>query len=158
MIVADASPLIMLARSGLVPVLIVVAGEVVAPEAVWDECVGDAARPGARALMAAREAGQIEVRPALWTGDLLPALGPGELAAIALAMELGAPVLMDERLGRRVAALHGVHVVGSAAVLIRAKERGLIPALKPILEEWRSWGYFLGDALLQGVLARAGEV
>lgn len=157
MIVADASPLIMLARSGLVPALKAVAGEVIAPEAVWDECVGDAARPGARALMAAREAGQIEVRPALWTGDLLPALGAGELAAIALARELGAPVLMDERLGRRVAALHGVNVVGSAAVLIRAKERGLIPAVKPILKAWRSWGYFLSDALLQGMLARAGE-
>ncbi len=157
MIVADASPLIMLARSGLVPVLKGVAGEVTVPEAVWHECTGDAARPGARALVAAKDEGQIEVRAAAWTGAPLPALGPGELAAIALAIEMKAPVLMDERLGRRVAALHGVSVVGSAAVLLMAKERGLIGAVKPVLEEWRVAGYLLSEALLQAMLTKAGE-
>lgn len=157
MIVADASPLIMLARSGLVPVLKAVAGEVIVPEAIWQECTSDTSRPGARALIAAREAKQIELRPSAWTGDPLPALGPGELAAIALAIALKAPVLMDERLGRRIAALHGVSVVGSAAVLLIAKERGLIGAVKPVLEQWREAGYFLSDALLQAVLTKAGE-
>lgn len=157
MIVADASPLIMLARSDLLRVLDSVAGEAVVPEAVFEECVVDPSRPGVKAIRGAVAAGQITIRPATWTGELLPALGPGELAAIALAKTLACPVLMDERLGRRIATLQGVGVVGSAAILIRAKERGLIPAMKPILEDWRSWGYFLSETLLQAVLARAGE-
>lgn len=158
MIVVDASPLIMLARSELIDVLRVVAGDVIVPEAVWNECIGGGSRPGATAIMSARQAGHIEVRADAVLNDPLPALGQGEVSAIALAMELGCPVLMDERLGRRVASLHGVRVIGSAAILIAAKQRRLIPAIKPVLADWRAAGYFLSEALLQAVLQRANEV
>jgi hypothetical protein len=157
-IVADASPLIMLARSGLIDVLRVVAGMVIVPEAVWNECISGGSRPGATSIMNARQAGDIEVRADAVLNDPLPALGQGEVSAIALAMELGCPVLMDERLGRRVASLHGVKVIGSAAILIAAKERGLIPAVKPVLADWRAAGYFLNEGLFSAVLQRAGEV
>jgi uncharacterized protein len=157
MIIADASPLIMLARSGLIDVLCVVAGKVIVPDAVWNECIGGGSRPGATAILSARQAGHIEVRADAVLNDPLPALGQGEVSAIALAMELGCPVLMDERLGRRVAGLHGVRVIGSAAILIAAKERGLIPTVKPVLADWRAAGYFLSEALLRAVLQRAGE-
>ncbi len=158
MIIADASPLIMLARSGLIDVLRVVAGNVIVPEAVWNECISGGSRPGATVIMNARQAGHIEIRADAVLNDPLPALGQGEVSAIALAIELGCPVLMDERLGRRVASLHGVKVIGSAAVLIAAKERGLIPAVKPVLVDWRAAGYFLNEGLFSAVLQRAGEV
>ena len=157
MIIADASPLIMLARSGLIDVLRVLAGKVIVPEAVWNECVSGGLRPGAAAIVSATQAGHIEVRADAELNDPLPALGHGEISAIALAMELGCPVLMDERLGRRVASLHGVRVIGSAAILIAAKERGLIPAVRPVLDDWRAAGYFLSEALLRAVLQRVGE-
>lgn len=156
-IVADASPLIMLARSGLIEVAHQVAGDLVAPQAVWQECVGDPARPGASELLAARKAKLIDVREARWTGLDIPALDEGELAAIALAITLRCPVLMDERLGRRVASQNGVVVIGSAGLLIAAKQRGLIPALRPILEAWTGWGYYLSADLKAAVFARAGE-
>ena len=157
MIVADASPLIMLARSGLIDVLRELAGTVIVPEAVWNKCISGDSRPGATAIMAAQQSGQIEVRADAMLNDPLPALGQGEVSAIALAMELGCPVLMEERLGRRVASLHGVRVIGSPAILIAAKERGLIPAVKPVLADWRAAGYFLSEALLRAVLQRVGE-
>jgi predicted nucleic acid-binding protein len=157
MIVVDASPLIMLARSELIDVLRVVAGDVIVPEAVWDECVSEGSRPGSNAILAAQKAGHIVTRAGGVLNDPLPALGQGEVSAIALAMELGCPVLMDERLGRRVASLHGVRVIGSAAILIAAKQRRLIPAIKPVLADWRAAGYFLSEALLQAVLQRANE-
>jgi predicted nucleic acid-binding protein len=157
MIIADASPLIMLARSGLIDVLRVLAGKVIVPEAVWNECIGGGARPGATAILSARQTGHIEVRADAVLNDPLPALGAGEVSAIALAMELGCPVLMDERLGRRVASLHGVWVIGSAAILIAAKERGLTPAVKPVLLDWRAAGNVFSEALLRAVLQRAGE-
>jgi uncharacterized protein len=157
MIVADASPLIMLARSGLIDVLRVLAGQVIVPEAVWNECVSGGSRPGAAAIRSARQAGHIHVRADVALNDPLPALGQGEVSAIALAKELGCPLLMDERLGRRVASLHGVRVIGSAAILIAAKERGLIPAVMPVLMDWRAAGYFLSEALYLAVLQRAGE-
>ena len=157
MIVVDASPLIMLARSELLAVLIAVAGRIIAPKAVFEECVASLEKPGGKAILTAQAAGLIDVRPAAWTGELLPALGSGELAAIALAKDLGCPLLMDERLGRRIASLHGVSFIGSAAILIKAKERGLVQDVKPILEEWSAHGYFLSKALTDAVLARVGE-
>jgi predicted nucleic acid-binding protein len=156
-IVADTSPLIMLARSDLLSVLRRVAGDIVVPEDVWSECVRDASKPGAQAIQAARAAGILDVRPSIWTGDPLPALGPGEIAAIALALELSCPALMDDRVGRRAAVAQGVTVVGSAAILVRAKEIGLLSAVRPILEDWRAAGFFLGEAFFRAVMEKAGE-
>jgi uncharacterized protein len=157
-IVADASPLIALARSGLLGALHEIAGEILAPQAVWTECTADILRPGAAALLTARDDGLIFLRDAPWRGDPLPALGQGELAAIALALELSCPLLMDERIGRRVAALQGARVIGSAGILLIAKQRGLVAAVRPVLEEWRGWGYFLSEDLMKAVLAQAEEV
>ncbi len=154
---ADASPLIMLARSGLIGLAHQVAGILVTPPAVWAECAGDPSRPGAEELLAARKARLIDVREAQWTGPDIPALDAGELAAIALAITLRCPVLMDERLGRRVASQDGVAVVGSAGLLLMAKHKGLIPAIAPILEDWTGWGYYLSLELKAVVIARAGE-
>lgn len=156
-IVADAAPLIMLARSALLDVARQVAGDLVVPRLVWAECTWDASRPGAGALIAAHKAEQIEVRDAQWSGSALPALDAGELAAIALALTLRCPVLMDERLGRRVATDRGLVVIGSAGLLLAAKGRGLVTAVRPILEAWAGWGYFLSADLKAAVIARACE-
>jgi predicted nucleic acid-binding protein len=63
----------------------------------------------------------------------------------------------DERLGRRVASGQGLVVIGSAGLLLAAKGRTLIPAVRPVLEAWAGWGYFLSAELKAAVLARAGE-
>jgi predicted nucleic acid-binding protein len=81
----------------------------------------------------------------------------GELAAIRLALALRCPILMDERLGRQAAQRQGLTVIGSAGLLIAAKQRGLIPAVPAILDQSRRSDYFLSAALVQAVLKRAGE-
>ncbi len=55
-----------------------------------------------------------------------PMLDEGESAAIRLALKLSASVLMDEKSGRKIATNLGLHVIGSAGVLVAAKKRGLI--------------------------------
>lgn len=62
-------------------------------------------------------------------------LDPGEANAIALALELKADeLLMDERLGRQADAEFGLQIVGILGILRIAKLRGLIPAVKPVLD------------------------
>lgn len=110
-----------------------------------------------------RDSGDIQVRP-----DVEPAeqglvevaygLGTGELAAIRLAKALQCPVLMDERLGREAARRQGLAIIGSAGLLLAAKERGLISAVGSILDQWRQSGYLLSPTIIRAVLERAGEL
>lgn len=63
-------------------------------------------------------------------------LDPGETEAIALALELHPDaVLMDERLGRRLAARHGLAVTGLLGFLVLAKHQKLIDAVAPVIQE-----------------------
>lgn len=63
LIVSDASPLIVIAKSSLIPMLTGMVEEVIIPETVYAECTIEIALPGARAVRAAVDAGQIHVRP-----------------------------------------------------------------------------------------------
>lgn len=159
-LVADSSPLIVFARVEQLAVLWGVTGGVVVPRTVWRECTEVADRPGAPALRQAHAQGWIRVLDddrALSALRPLPSLDEGETAAIALALELKAAVLMDERLGRDVAHRRGLAVIGSAGVLLKARQTGLLPAVAPVLARMKAEGYFLSEALVREVLRRSGE-
>jgi uncharacterized protein len=88
----------------------------------------------------------------------LPKLGPGEAAAISLAKRLAARfVLLDERKARRIAVSEGLAVVGTLAVLVRAKDRGLLAAIKPHIETMQAQGRRFSEALIAQTLQAAGE-
>lgn len=74
---------------------------------------------------------------------LLSELDKGEASVIHAARTRGIEcVLVDERKARRVAELvYGLRVKGSAALLLEAKQRGIIPSVRPALEAMRSGGY-----------------
>jgi predicted nucleic acid-binding protein len=161
-IVADSGPLIVFARSGLLDIVKRVGGDILVPAPVFAECTRELARPGATTLTDAHQNGLLSViaEPdfaAIPKLQNIVNLDSGEVAAIALAMAHKCPVLMDERLGRNVAALNGLSVIGSAGILLAAKDLGLIDHVAPILVAWRDWGYFLSPALLEAVLSRASE-
>jgi predicted nucleic acid-binding protein len=160
LIVADSSPLIVFARSELLPILRQVAGEIVVPQTVYEECTGDMNKPGAKIISDAHHAGLLTVHAdslVLALPTNMPMLDKGEIAAISLAIELSEPILMDERLGRQAATAHGLSVIGSAGILIAAKRKGLISEVQPVLLTWKSIGYFLSPTLIATVLERTGE-
>ncbi|MFM7091785.1 MAG: DUF3368 domain-containing protein [Bacteroidota bacterium] len=68
-------------------------------------------------------------------------LDKGEAEAIILASEIEADlILLDEALGRYHAKHAGLKVTGTIGVLIKAKKRGLISELKPLIFELREKG------------------
>lgn len=86
-------------------------------------------------------------------------LDAGEAEAIALALEMNcATLLIDERLGTKVAQAKGLQTIGLLGVLLKAKHIGLIPLLKPILTDLRKIaGFWLGTNLELRILSECGE-
>ncbi len=85
-------------------------------------------------------------------------LGPGERAAIALAFELSADFIALDDLSARVAATEfDLTVIGSLGLLVRAKERGLISEVRPLMEGMISHGLYASDELRRLILSVAGE-
>ncbi len=65
---------------------------------------------------------------------------------------------MDERLGRDVAQYFGVRCIGVLGILVEAKHKGEIKAIKPILDMLRNRaGYRVSFGLYQRALHDAEE-
>jgi uncharacterized protein len=161
-VVADAGPLIGLARVGLLHLLHQLYGKVLIPVQVFDELQTSEDRPGARALRAAMEEGWLE-SASLDKGEELEflslALGAGEAGAILLSGERPCHfLLLDERRGRSVAKKRGLRVVGTGGVLLTAKEQGLIDRVSDALDRLTASGYRLSSELRERILSLAGEM
>ena len=84
-------------------------------------------------------------------------IDPGELEALALALEHECRLLVDDRDGRRAADSLGIAYTGTLGVLISAKRAGLIEAIGPVLDRLVARGYRLSDQVRRGALELAGE-
>jgi predicted nucleic acid-binding protein len=82
----------------------------------------------------------------------------GEAAALALAARnRHACLLMDDAHGRALAELNGFRCVGTLGWLVRAKQAGLLPALRPSFEKLQQAGWHIDRRLLLAALKAAGE-
>jgi len=154
-VVADSSPLIYLSRVGVLHVLAALFGEVVVPRAVWSEAVER--RPTASGVKALRQASWIRV-----VDDPSPphdlGLDPGEAAAILVAESLHADLLLiDERVGRKVAQERGQAVRGTLGVLVQARQGNVLPALKPVLDTLIAEGFRIARLLSYARRSRTSE-
>jgi uncharacterized protein len=159
LIVADASPLIVLARVGHLKTLARVAGKIIVPDIVAQECLHNPARPGAQHIGEAFALGLLSRQPKYPTAEPVnaPGLDEGESAAIGLAVALQAPILVDERIGRQVAQLHSLKVIGTLGILLIAKQRGYIELIAPVIASLKQESFFIAPILERDVLVLAGE-
>lgn len=159
-VVADAGPLIALGRLSKIELLAQVFEKVIVPRAVFEETQFRPEHPDAQAISEALRSGALIVDDSSPGFAALPPdadLGDGEAAAIRLAAAHGYGVLIDEKLGRAVAEELHLRVIGTVGVLLIARSRGLISALKPMLEQLSASGHHLSSALIQEALREVGE-
>ena len=77
---------------------------------------------------------------------------------IALAGELSATrVILDDKKARRIARQLNLPVTGTVALMIQAKQRGLIDNLSDVLDQLTAVGFFLSDSLAAAALRQVGE-
>jgi len=86
-------------------------------------------------------------------------LDPGEASAITLALETENSVLIiDEKKGRKVAAILNIAIIGTLKVLLIAKNRGFIVSVKEIVNEMEYYSFRFSKTVVEEILRLAGEL
>lgn len=81
----------------------------------------------------------------------------GESEAIALAYEMRFRIILDDRKAREAASRLGVPVTGTVGLLLKAKQLGLVAAIRPLLDALDSNQFRIGPRLRAEALRLAGE-
>jgi len=91
--------------------------------------------------------------------DALPPnrLGPGEQAVIACAQAQGSVAGLDDLQARQLAEALGLRVAGTLGLLLRAKQAGIIPTVRQLLDAAITEGFHISPRLYQDALDLAGE-
>jgi len=159
LIVCNTGPMIALAIVDRLDLLSKIFHEVVVPDAVHNEILDGGTE--FLGLAAYQRASWIKVQELSNPVEplLRTVLDKGEAAVIQLARESHAEtVLIDERKARKVAReIYGMHVVGSARILVEAKQRGFIGDVKETITRMRNGGYWIHEDIVEVILKKAGE-
>lgn len=85
-------------------------------------------------------------------------LGAGETAVLAYALaHPGWTAILDDGAARRCAKVFGVPHKGTLGVVLLAKQRGIIPAAREVLERLQANGFRIDRQVYAGALALVGE-
>ena len=102
--------------------------------------------------------GHLRVDEATSGLPVLLELDRGEKQTIILARKYAAHrVIIDERLGRRIAEYLGLNVTGTLGVLAKAKSAGLIPSFHEAAQAMRQQGIHYNAGLISRVALHLGE-
>jgi uncharacterized protein len=150
LVVADTSPLVVLANIQQTGVLSALFGQVVVPPEVMAELRRPYCSKAARDLAGITPQWLIEKSPV--RVEFIPKLDLGESAAISLALELKADALLiDETAGRKAASQRGFHVTGALGVLIQAADANLLD-LAQAFAQVKQTDFWISHAFLDETL------
>jgi predicted nucleic acid-binding protein len=157
--IVDATPVIILAKIGLLDLLTHLARAGLLPSPVvrefaaapWQIPARNAVETGWGKVVAVRY-----IRVAVRSAGLLDL---GEQSVLTLALQRpGARVVLDDGQARKTAQRLGLPMVGTVGVIVVAKQRELISTVAPLFDAIRAAGIYAGDDLLSQVAASVGEV
>lgn len=156
--VVNASPVIVLAKTGQLALLRLAGDPIFVPRVVKQEIYQGG--PNDPTVQTLSQTSWLQV---VDPGPIAPALkgyglDPGEAAVLTWALaHPGTEALLDDLPARRCAALLGVPHRGSAGLVVAAKRQGLIPVARVVLEQLRQAGLYLSDSVMNQILAQVGE-
>lgn len=151
--VLNASPLIVLARVGHEHLFDLLTKKVVIPKAVAEEIKnGPIDDPARQAIIN----GLFTIVNSAPASEVLAwDLGAGETAVLSYALkESGWTAILDDAAARKCAKSFNLPLKGTLAVIILAKQRGLIPSASNILRSLLKNGFRLNDRIIRESLSR----
>ena len=154
-VVVNTTPIIALADIGYLVLLKQLYGKIIIPEAVDREIISEPAR------RLVNEADWIQVekvnnpnQKSLFSSRL----HAGEVEVIMLGQECSADLLIiDDNAAKKTAKYLNLTVTGTIGVLLKAKREGFIPAVRPLMENLISDGFYVSQVVQDYALIQAGE-
>jgi predicted nucleic acid-binding protein len=157
-LICDTSALIALHQVGLLHILPALGPTVAMPAAVAQELATGRSEGHDAPDVASLKWLSIRTpaaRPALPDAKLL---GVGESEVLWVALETpGGVAVLDEVPARRVAGQLGIAFTGTLGLLVDAKNRGMIPAVAPLLLELDRHDFHMSPRIRETILKAAGE-
>ena len=157
-VVVNSTPLIALCKVNRLSLLRELYGEITIPEAVFHEVTlkNDAVKK-----QIIENGVWIHIQAISDNSDkrmYKAKLHDGEVEVMILAQEIKADlVLIDDNAARKTAIYLGIPLSGTIGILLRAKERGLIPEVMPIVEDMEQNGIYYGPKLKDLIQKQARE-
>ena len=156
--VVNSSPLILLGKIGYLWLLPRLATQLLVPEGVAEEV---SERPEGAKLVeellgedGVTLAGAVLVPTEIGVWDL--GLGETEVLAHCVAAN-SARAVLDDLKARRCASAFGLSVVGTLGVVLRAKQEGVIPEARSVVQELLEVGLYAPREMVDKALAHLGE-
>ncbi len=151
--VVNASPIIALAKIDQQDILLALADEIVAPQAVVDEINAGPTDDPARRFLASSPlpAIKVAVNPIIQAWDL----GSGETAVLSYAFEQRDwKAVIDDGAARRCARALDIPMIGTLGVILKAWKAQLFPEAAPLLKALRDQGFRLDDQVIRQALKK----
>jgi predicted nucleic acid-binding protein len=157
-VVTNASPFILLCKSGLVDLLPELFSEIYMPERVSIEII-EGNDIAAEKLHDYEETWILRVLPTVAEEVLIWNLGNGETDVLSFAYgNENITALVDDRAARKCAATLNIKTLGTGGILLLAKNRGLIDSVGEALEELQNAGLYISNEIVELLRKQAGEL
>ena len=154
-VVANTTPLIALANIGQLSLLEKLYGEVFIPEAVLNEIKTE---PAKTAVTSSKWIKVLRVENTKEKRLFSAKLHAGEVEVLLLAEEIDANLLLiDDNAAKKTAKFLGMNVTGTLGVIVKAKQEGYIPTVKPLADALIEDGLYISKTVLEYVLEEAAE-
>ena len=157
-VVVNSTPLIALSKVGLLHIFRELYGEIIIPQAVFHEVT---AKNDVVNQLITENLDWIHIVSAEHNRDrrmYTAKLHDGEVEVMIIAQEIAADlVVIDDGAARKTADYLGLPLTGTLGVLLRAKERGAIQRIKPIIVDMESQGIYYSERLKAVIQRVAGE-
>lgn len=155
LVISDAGPIFSLAIIDKLEILNEIFDEVFIPKAVWEELTRDESTDQYHTIVSFFEHRTIEI-----TGfnDLTFVMDYGESESVILYKELHADfLLIDDKKARTIAENFEVKCIGTIGILSIAKQKGLIPELRPLFHHFLKNKRYYSIKILNAILIQHNE-
>lgn len=155
--VINASPIILYARIGRLNVIERLAPRVIIPATVIEEIQAGIRKDGtvkdATAWALQYQQPDISIPTTVERWDL----GQGESQVISFCLQGERWAVLDDRMARRCISAHGLNMIGSLGMILRARKLGLIDAARPWVYKLKDEGMYVEVSLVERALSALSE-